>query len=126
VTLGPSEDEIVAAVAGAARTLVELERAARSNLRTKHRGELEGRLGRAFDLLASASTISSQEALSLLSQIRMGVEMELLSETRLQTLNDLLLLTLPAHLQTMEGRVLDTSVRNELRAAYVKDRLSTG
>ena len=38
--------------------------------------------------------------------------------------NDLFLLTLPAHLQTMEGRAIDTSVRNRLRASYVKDRLA--
>jgi protein arginine kinase len=126
VTLGPSEEEIVSSVAGAAGKLMEVERAARATLRTKHRAKLQGRLERALGLLRSASTISSQEALSLLSQIRMGVEMELLGEAPLQTLNELLLLTLPAHLQTMEGRVLDTAVRNELRAAYVKDRLSTG
>ncbi|MHC4788561.1 MAG: ATP--guanido phosphotransferase [Planctomycetota bacterium] len=125
-TLGPSEQEIVESVTVAATELVELERTARLNLYNRHREELQARLQRAAHLLRSASTISSQEALSLLSQIRMGVEMELLSETSMETLNELLLLTLPAHLQTMEGRVLDSSVRNELRASYVRERLATG
>jgi protein-arginine kinase len=56
----------------------------------------------------------------------MGVEMELLGEASMETLNDLLLLTLPAHLQTMEGEELDSAVRNERRATYVKRRLETG
>jgi protein arginine kinase len=126
VTLGPAEEEIISAVAGVGRRLVELERTARMNLYHNHPDEFRGRLGRALRLLRSASTISSEEALSFLSQIRMGVEMGLVTETDLQTLNELLLLTLPAHLQTMEGRPLDSSVRNELRASYVKSRLSTG
>ncbi|MHC4592818.1 MAG: ATP--guanido phosphotransferase [Planctomycetota bacterium] len=125
-TLGPTEEEIAKSVTEAARKLAELERAARLNLFSKHRHELQHRLEQAMHLLRSASTISSQEALSFLSQVRMGVEMDLLQNTRMQTLNDLLLLTLPAHLQTMEGRALDSSVRNELRATYVKDRLTTG
>jgi protein arginine kinase len=126
VTLGTTEAEIVSAVADAAKKLVELERAARVNLRDKHRPELLNRIEHALHLLRSATTISSQEALSFLSQVRMGVELDLLHDTSMQTLNDLLLLTLPAHLQTMEGRTLDSSVRNELRANYVRDRLISG
>jgi protein-arginine kinase len=56
----------------------------------------------------------------------MGAEMDLLGETTIETLNELLLLTLPAHLQTMEGSLLDTSVRNERRASYVRAKLTTG
>ncbi len=126
VTLGPREEEIIDSVAGATKKLVALERAARFNLYNSHREELTRRVGRALSLLRRASTISSQEALSFLSQVRMGVEMDLLPDTPMRTLNELLLLTLPAHLQTMEGKVLDSSVRNELRASYVKARLATG
>jgi protein arginine kinase len=126
VTLGPSEDEIIESVMSAGRKLVELERNARHSLYQSHPEEFQGRIRSALRLLRSVSTISSQEALSFLSQVRMGVEMGLLPETPRETLNELLLLTLPAHLQTMKGRLLDSSVRNELRASYVKGRLSTG
>lgn len=123
VTLGPSEDEIVQSVTSAGRKLVQLERTARHSLWQSHPEEFLGRIKSALKLLRSASAISSQEALSFLSQVRMGVEMGLLPDTPRETLNELLLLTLPAHLQTMEGKVLDSSVRNELRASYVKSRL---
>jgi protein arginine kinase len=126
VTLGVTEEAIVESVAEAARALVKLERRARCDLRDKHLPEFTGRIERALRLLQSARTISSQESLSLLSQVRMGVEMELVQEAGAGALNDLLLLTLPAHLQTMAGRELDSSVRNEVRADFVKHRLSTG
>ncbi len=126
VTLGPSEDEILEAVAGAGRQLVELERTSRQGLYQAHPEEFRSRVETALRLLRSAAAISAQETLSFLSQVKMGVEMGLLPEGLREALNELLLLTLPAHLQTMEGRVLDSAVRNELRASYVKSRLSTG
>lgn len=126
VSMGPGEEEIISLVLGAARRLVEMERAARSALRDRHPREFRDRIEHALRLLSSARTISSQEALSFLSQVRMGVETGLLTRTRMDALNELLLLTLPAHLQTMEGRLLDSTVRNELRATYVRSRLATG
>ena len=125
-SLGPSEEQLVSLVLAAARRVAEMERTARTMLRDDHPQEFRRRIEHAFRLLRSARTISSQEALSFLSQVRMGVETGLLPDTPIAALNELLLLTLPAHLQTMEGRVLDSSVRNELRASYVRNRLAMG
>ncbi|GAF85615.1 unnamed protein product, partial [marine sediment metagenome] len=61
--------------------------------------------------------------LHLLSQVRMGVEMNLIDRVCMETLNELLLLTLPAHLQTIEGRKVESLKRNELRAGYLRERL---
>jgi len=126
VTLGASEDELIETVARAGGKLAEMERTARLNLYRQHRKEFEARIRRAFELLCSASAISSQEALNLLSQVRMGAQMNVLEQTRIETLNKLFLLTLPAHLQTMKGAVLDNSVADEVRASYVKAVLTSG
>jgi protein arginine kinase len=125
-TLGVGDDAIVESVGDAAREFVVMERRARRDLRDNHLGEFRKRIDRALRLLQSARMISSQESLSLLSQVRMGVEMDLVRPAEASALNDLLLLTLPAHLQTMAGRELDSSVRNAVRADFVKHRLSTG
>ena len=58
--------------------------------------------------------------------MRLGQELDLLEQGVGERLNEMFLLTLPAHLQTMEGRELDSAVRNELRAAYLRKRLTTG
>lgn len=124
VTLGLGEEEIVESVIHAATELAEMEREAREELRTNHADELGPRVHRALDLLRSARALSSQEALSFLSQVRMGMEMDVLDRDHLEELNHLFLLTLPAHLQTMEGRELDSSVRDERRAVYVRNKLA--
>jgi len=126
VTLGLTEEEIVAGVRDAALELTAQERTARQTLYRQHRREFRRRVRRAFELLCSAASISSLEALSFLSQVRMGLAMDALSGASMEVVNDLFLLTLPAHLQTMEGRELDSEVRDRVRAAYVRDRLTTG
>jgi protein arginine kinase len=70
--------------------------------------------------------ISSDEALHFLSQVRLAVEMNLMTGIPLEALNELFLLTLPAHLQTIEDRVMSTTERNEVRAKHIRQRLSTG
>jgi protein arginine kinase len=126
ITLGLTEAEIVRAVREGAEALVDRERAAREGLLGEHRAELRDRVQRAYDMLGTAGKLSSEEALSFLSQVRLGVVLDLLGGASMEQLNELFLLTLPAHLQTMEGRELDSSVRNELRASYLRRRLATG
>ena len=82
------------------------------------------RVARALGMLEHAAALTSQEALCFLSQVRLGLEMDILPHPDREALGDLVLLTLPAHLQTMEGTELDTAVRNELRATYVRGMLS--
>lgn len=126
ITLGLTESEIVRSVREGAEALVERERAARESLLGEHRTELRERVLKAYELLGTAGRLSSEEALNFLSQVRLGVVLELLGGATMEQLNELFLLTLPAHLQTMEGRELDSAVRNELRASYLRKRLATG
>ncbi len=124
-TLGRPEEEVVESVKQSALRLADMERQARQDLYRSNREGFRERIQRAFDMLRSAHRISSQETLSLLSQLRMALEMDVFGETAPGAVADLFLLTLPAHLQTMEGKELDSSVRDELRAVYVRDRLKS-
>jgi len=124
VTLGVDEEEIVQEVSDVASRVAATERVTRQGLIKEHRKELEKRLSQAFEFLVSAAMISSEEALHFLSQVRMGVEMNLIKDVPLQRLGELLLLTLPAHLQTIEGRQIGSLERNVLRARYAKEKLA--
>ena len=126
ITLGLSEEEITEKVSSAAEQIIKLERAARLNLLNEHGTEVRNRMERAFEMLTGATSVSSEEALHLLSQIRMGVETNIIKGTRIEALNELFLLTLPAHLQTIQGRRIDNLERNQLRAAYLRERLTSG
>lgn len=123
VTLGVTEDEILEEVTETVPVLMEWERNARRSLVGQHRDELVARIERAFDLLRTSKMISSEESLSLLSQVKMGVIMGLVEDVSSEVLNELLLLTLPAHLQTIEGREDDRVARNKMRSAYLRRKL---
>lgn len=126
VTLGVEEEEIISQVSEAASQVAALERSARQRLRDKHEQEIKDRLERAYELLVSARMISSEEALHFLSQVRLAVEMNIMKGLALEALNELFLLTLPAHLQTIEGRKMGSTERNEVRAKHIRERLRTG
>ena len=90
VTLGVTEESIVESVEAAARDLAEMERKARRGLRDNHPEEFRSRIDRALRLLRSARTISSQESLNLLSQVRMGMEMHMVEGAGPSVLNETL------------------------------------
>ena len=99
-------------------------------------------------LLKNANLISSQEALFLLSHIRLGLNMhkhqgastpaimELCAlggdggdtggkgRISIATVNRLFMLTLPAHLQLNYGKELDPTHRDALRAKIIRSALN--
>jgi protein arginine kinase len=124
VALGKCEEDITLGVVSSGRQIIAMERQARQQLYRDSPREFRRHAERALELLCSAQTLSSQEALSFLSQVRMGVQMQVIEGAPAGGLDDLFLLTLPAHLQTIEGGPLDSAVRNELRAVFVRSKLS--
>ena len=123
VTLGKGEDEIIGSVASVIPQIAEYERKARRYLMEDRRVELEDRVWRSYGMLCSARTISSEETMHLLSQVRMGVNLDLVDRVPMNTVNQLFVLTLPAHLQKREGRVLESDERNVVRARTVREMI---
>ena len=123
-TLGKSEQEILDQFDhDIIPRVVEYERAARQSLLSSHRQRLEDRIWRAHGILANARTISTEEALSLLSHLRMGIHTERYDGLDLQTLNDLFLRVQPAHLQKHAKQRLDGAARGIARADLLRERL---
>ncbi|HCO94789.1 MAG TPA: ATP--guanido phosphotransferase, partial [Phycisphaerales bacterium] len=75
-TLGVSESEIVSRFEKTIiPEIIEYENAARSQLLSKQSDVLDDKISRAMALLQNAQLISSQEALFLLSHLRLGINM---------------------------------------------------
>lgn len=72
LSLGYTEREILERLETAVRSIIEGERTLRRRLAKDNRAYLENRVYRALALLRSARIISSEEALSLLSDARLG------------------------------------------------------
>ncbi len=121
--LGKSEKEILSIIESVIPRITSYERMARKALVMESKDQLEDRIWRSYGMLKAARTITSEEILQLLSQVRMGVNIGLIDDIEMQTLNELFVLTLPAHLQKLQGCELDSAQRNVIRASYVRKRL---
>lgn len=124
-TLGKSEESIIQAFSETIiPNIVGYERAARETLVKSHASQLDDRIWRAYGVLAHARRISSGETQTLLSPIRMGIQLGRFSEFEPRTLHELFLYTQPAHLQKLAGRSLDEDERAVFRADFIRRRLS--
>lgn len=123
ITLGLSEPELIKKVADVVPVLIDYERQAREFLVRESQETLHDRVSRAYGILRNAQTISSEETLHLLSSVRMGVNLGLIGDVEIPTVNKLFVHTQPAHLQKLAGMELDSSDRNIERASYLRRHL---
>lgn len=147
VTLGVSEGEIVSQFEEVIiPEIAEYENAARNQLLCRDTEVLDDKISRAMALLQNAHLVSSQEALFLLSHLRLGLNMHRHmgastpaikrlcslcdtpvkggSNLSIATINRLFMLTLPAHLQLNHGENLDPARRDALRAQIIRSALN--
>jgi protein arginine kinase len=130
-TLGKSEQQILQDLEGdILPKVVEYERLARRELLAKRRVGLEDQVWRAWGALSNARLMNTDEAMQALSLVRLGATMGLLrgaSGTQdspdPRTINQLMLLVQPAHLQRAVGRELDQEQRRIARASLLRSRL---
>ena len=126
VTLGISEEQIVENFRERiVPSLVDYERLARESLLKRRRAAIQDKVYRSLAMLQSARVITSQETMYLLSMVRLGLNAELIDDVDLKTINELFLLTQPAHLQKILQRELSEDQRDEARATYLRQRLGT-
>lgn len=123
-TLGKSEELILQDLAEQIiPQVIEYERRARNALVTKQRLALEDRVQRALGLLRHARLIAAEEAMALLSHVRLGIVAGVLPGVEQRAVNQLMLLVQPAHLQRVCGREMDQDQRREARAELLRRRL---
>jgi protein arginine kinase len=123
VTLGKSEATILTEIREVIPQIIAYERQARQTLVRESRQALQDRVSRAFGTLCSATMMTSEETMDLLSSVRLGINMGLLEEITIPTVNELFIHTQPAHLQKLMGAPLDGEERNSARARYLRSRL---
>ena len=123
MTLGRSEEDILESVVRVARQVAEHEENARLTLRREAPLQFEDKVHRALGILRTARLLGVRECLNLLSAVRVGVNMYVLSDVEINTLNELMVLTQPAHLDRREGREMDPNEQDVLRAEVVRGRL---
>jgi len=124
ITLGKTEADLIQQVAEIVPVIIDYERQARDFLIKESHENLHDRVSRAYGILRTAQTISSEETMHLLSSVRMGVNLGLIPDLEIPAINELFIHTQPAHLQKLSGMELSTSDRNIERARYLRRHLN--
>jgi len=122
-SLGRSEQDILGTLASVIPQIIEYEEQARRVLVGESPVALDDRLYRSWALLTHARTISSEETLTLLSAVRLGVHLGRINGVDIGAVNELFLLTRRGHIQRIRGAELDESERDRARADYIRNRL---
>ena len=123
MTLGESEQEIVERLTKVLAQLIEHEENARGTLLEEKQKVLFNHIGRAYGILANAHSISSKETMNLLSLMRLGVDLGLFPGTEKALVDELFIITQPAHLQKRYSEKLSAEERDLLRADMLRERL---
>jgi protein arginine kinase len=125
MTLGETETEIVERISKVLAQIIEHEENARANLLQKKPKVVFNHIGRAYGILANAHSISSKETMNLLSLLRLGVDLGLFPGVERALIDELFILTQPAHLQRRFSEKLGAEERDLLRADMVRERLTS-
>ncbi|MDD4202520.1 MAG: protein arginine kinase [Candidatus Omnitrophica bacterium] len=123
VTLGHSETELIESIARLIEKIINREATTREMIMTKNKTEVQDKVWRSLGTLKSARIITSNETITLLSVIRMGVNLGIIKGLDLRTVNELFILLQPAHLQKMEKRNLNPEERDRKRAELIREKL---
>jgi protein arginine kinase len=124
-TLGKTEEEIIEEFRHLViPKIIDYEHHSRRALLNDHTVALDDKVFRALGSLRSARLMASEETLLLLSHLRMGVHLGRVKDVDIRTINELFLLTQPAHLQKIQGRKLEGDVRRAARAEFIRSKLN--
>jgi protein arginine kinase len=123
VSLGHKEEDIIDNIERIIKQIVDHERSARETLLSQNREALEDRIWRAYGTLKSAHIITSTETIDLLSLVRLGVDLGVIKQSDRALINELFVITQPAHLQKLEKKKLGPNQRDVKRAEIIREKL---
>ncbi|MCT4606257.1 MAG: protein arginine kinase [Marinisporobacter sp.] len=123
LTLGRSEKDIVGNLKDVTRQIIQKERDARSTLLSNNGMQLKDQIYRSFGILCNARILSSQECMKLLSNVRLGIDLGILKDMKIDNINEIMVMTQPACLQERGGKVLSSNERDIRRASLVRKKL---
>jgi protein arginine kinase len=124
ITLGQSEEEIIDNLYSVARQIIEHERAARLKLMQESKMRTVDRINRSLGILSYAGIMDSKEAAQRLSDVRLGIDLNIINNISSHVLNELMVMTQPGFLQQYAGTKLSAEERDIRRAELIRERLT--
>lgn len=119
-TLGESEETILDRLRGILRAIIEQEQNARLKILEDKPDRLFDKLGRAYGILQNGHLLSSDEAMNLLSLMRLAVDLGMLPEEHRSRVDRLLIEAQPGHIQYLARREIEQQERDRQRAERLR------
>ncbi len=123
ITLGRTEEDIIDNLKSVTSQIIQQERQARKNLLYGNEVVLRDQIMRSYGTLKYAYKISSNEAMKLLSYVKLGADMGIIGDVDPGQPAELMVLIRPAHLQKYVGKELGPEERSIKRAELIQEKL---
>ena len=124
ITLGKTEYEILHDLENMTNQIIEQERRARRAILNNSPLALEDRIYRSYGVLTNARLLTTEEAATCLSNVRLGIDLKMLEEMDMSILNELMIFMQPAFLQQYSEKPLHPNERDIARATLFRERLT--
>ncbi len=122
-TLGKTEKEILIDLGNITARLIAHERKSREMLVAKSKIVLENRIYRSLGTIAYARILPTSEAARCLSDVRLGIDLEIINDIEMSILNELMIFMQPGFLQQFADAELTQEERDIFRAKLFRERL---
>ena len=120
-TLGKSEEEIMAGLKAVTKNILDHELKSREKILESNKCYLEDKVYRAYGILANVRVISANEAMNLLSDVRLGFLSNILGKPRpTKQIYQIMMEIQPGHLQRAAATFMNDQERDIARAAYLR------
>lgn len=126
VTLGPSEEKLLAELRDLVPVIARYERRVRQGLLAEQKSSLVDRVSRSYGMLRTARSMATDTALAHLSNLRLGFHLGLWKEVPIEVLSRLRVQVQKGHVQALTAadgepsEILEPSERDRLRAAFLR------
>jgi protein arginine kinase len=124
-TMGNSENEIIENLKRIVSQIVKQERKRREYMLSVSTDEIEDQVFRSYGVLKYARQISSDDAMTLLSQLKFGLDCGLIQFDREFNIHKLMMGVQPGSLQWTLGKNVGSLTRDQSRAEYIRKELPT-
>lgn len=124
ITLGSSEEEIIAKLHSVVKETIKRERQIRKHFKDYNPINLEDKIYRSYGTLLYARKLSYEECMKLLSFVRLGIDMGYIDDLDIQIINHLMTYTQAGMLQKNFGRIMDEDERDQVRTQYIREKIN--
>ena len=123
-TLGEKEETILERLSAVIEQILQHEQNARTVFLQQQSEILLDQVGRSYGILSHAYSITTKEALNLLSLLKLGVDLHLFPEEVRSPIDELFIETQPAHLQQGAKQArMSAKERDALRATLIREKV---